>query len=247
MTDTDALRSLRTKLEALRAKTVENGCTEAEALLAAGKLAELLDKHGLTEAQLDALGMDLAVVPIAVKRSPIEGIWPQVGLFAECLCYFELGRGVRNAVYFGRACDIMVAEYVHDVLERSTKAAVKAFRASASYRARRLPRTRNAALRAFQDGLSARVRTTLHELWWRRVQGRHGATAAEVVAQHRDTLRAALGARGIELTRKVAPLKGAGARYHNERWDGAIAGAGIRVEPGLAAGTRIAGLLGKAS
>ena len=40
----DALDRLRTRLQGLRAKTVANGCTEAEAMLAAAKVAELLDR-----------------------------------------------------------------------------------------------------------------------------------------------------------------------------------------------------------
>ena len=35
------------RIRALLAKTVENGCTEAEALSAAAKVAELLDRHDL--------------------------------------------------------------------------------------------------------------------------------------------------------------------------------------------------------
>jgi len=39
-----ALHKLKTRIQALRAKTIDNGCTEAEALLAAAKVAELLDR-----------------------------------------------------------------------------------------------------------------------------------------------------------------------------------------------------------
>ena len=47
-TDTAALDRLRTRIQALRAKTTVNGCTEAEALLAAAKVAELLDRYDLS-------------------------------------------------------------------------------------------------------------------------------------------------------------------------------------------------------
>lgn len=53
MADREALFA---RLRALAAKTVENGCTEAEALAGAAKLAELLERHNvsLDEAELRA-------------------------------------------------------------------------------------------------------------------------------------------------------------------------------------------------
>ena len=39
---------LRQRIQALRAKTVANGCTEGEALAAAAKVAELLDRYDLS-------------------------------------------------------------------------------------------------------------------------------------------------------------------------------------------------------
>ena len=38
------LDRLKTRIQGLRSKTTDNGCTEAEALLAAAKVAELLDR-----------------------------------------------------------------------------------------------------------------------------------------------------------------------------------------------------------
>ena len=43
-----ALDKLKVRIQSLRAKTIENGCTEDEALSAAAKVAELLDRHDLS-------------------------------------------------------------------------------------------------------------------------------------------------------------------------------------------------------
>ena len=43
-----ALDRLKTRIQGLRSKTTDNGCTEAEALLAAAKVAELLDRYDLS-------------------------------------------------------------------------------------------------------------------------------------------------------------------------------------------------------
>ena len=46
--DLAAFDALKTRIQGLRAKTTDNGCTEAEALLAAVKVAELLDRYDLS-------------------------------------------------------------------------------------------------------------------------------------------------------------------------------------------------------
>jgi uncharacterized protein (DUF1501 family) len=47
------LERLIGRIQALRAKTVQQGCTEQEALAAAEKVAELLDRYGLSLSELD--------------------------------------------------------------------------------------------------------------------------------------------------------------------------------------------------
>lgn len=47
------LERLNGRIQALRAKTVDQGCTEAEALAPAVKVAELLDRYGLSLSELD--------------------------------------------------------------------------------------------------------------------------------------------------------------------------------------------------
>src|SRR4051794_10746928 len=46
--DLAAFDRLKTCIQGLRSKTMDNGCTEAEALLAAAKVAELLDRYDLS-------------------------------------------------------------------------------------------------------------------------------------------------------------------------------------------------------
>jgi hypothetical protein len=43
--DLAALDRLKTRIQGLRSKTTDNGCTESEALLAAAKVAELLGQY----------------------------------------------------------------------------------------------------------------------------------------------------------------------------------------------------------
>ena len=52
--DLAAMDRLKTRLQGLRSKTTDNGCTEAEALLAAAKVAELLDRYDIEFARTSA-------------------------------------------------------------------------------------------------------------------------------------------------------------------------------------------------
>jgi hypothetical protein len=233
------LRSLRTKLEALRRMTVENGCTEAEAASAAGRMAEILAKHGLTETDLDAMAMAEHRAKILKKRSPIEQVWSVVADFAGCTLYFDstVNSG-RQAVYFGREPDVMVAEYVHDVLAYAIDQARSTFRRAPEYRRRRTPRTKAAALRAFEEGLAGRLCRSLWDGLWRR----HGKEAGAVVDRRRGELDAALG-KQVTLV-QTRPLKGAGREFSEARIAGFRAGAAITVEAAVGtATTPVTGLL----
>ena len=55
-----ALDKLKLRIQALRAKTIDNGCTEDEALSAAAKVAELLDRY------------DLSLTDIDIREAPCE-------------------------------------------------------------------------------------------------------------------------------------------------------------------------------
>ena len=58
--DLAALDRLKTRIQGLRSKTTDNGCTEAEALLAAAKVAELLDRY------------DLSLTDIEIRRCSVR-------------------------------------------------------------------------------------------------------------------------------------------------------------------------------
>jgi len=55
-----ALDKLKTRIQALRAKTIDNGCTEDEALSAVAKVAELLDRY------------DLSLTDVEIREAPCE-------------------------------------------------------------------------------------------------------------------------------------------------------------------------------
>ncbi|MBE7220654.1 MAG: DUF2786 domain-containing protein, partial [Caulobacteraceae bacterium] len=85
------------------AKTVENGCTEAEALAAAGKVADLLDRHALTMDDVAVRASPCERVVFASrhrKRVPLDEALGAVADICDCRIWREKGADGRPAWVF---------------------------------------------------------------------------------------------------------------------------------------------------
>ena len=90
--DPAALDKLKTRIEGLRAKTIDNGCTEGEALAAAAKVAELLDRYNLslTDVELrDAPCERRAYETHRKKRIPLDDCIGAIADFCDCRVWRE--------------------------------------------------------------------------------------------------------------------------------------------------------------
>ena len=85
--DTAELDRLVQRIRALRAKTVEHGCTEQEALAAAGKVAELLDRYGLSLSEFDLRRQSCEGIGVETdrkRRGPIDDCMATIAAFFDC-------------------------------------------------------------------------------------------------------------------------------------------------------------------
>lgn len=240
MADLDKIRVI---LRALKAKTVANGCTEDEAMAAALKMTELLSRHGIAEGELDE--PEYSEISIGVgRRSPLGSVWVAVARFADCKGYYDRRSGTLAYTFFGRAQDVLVAEYVYGVMRAASDQALAAFRSSDVYTRRRKASTRNQAVKAFLEGLAAGLVTKLDTGLWRRYGGpQDGDRALALVKATAAQLEAELERHGIGLkkSRALAPAEGTfkrAATHHGYR-----AAADIDVNAGVAAGNKVAGVL----
>lgn len=116
-TDLDKLKS---RLQALRAKTITNGCTEQEALAAAAKVAELLDRHDLSLSDLEIRDEQCAQSAIGTnkkQRQPISACVPAIAEYCDCKVWREKDEAGRlRYVFFGLRPSIEMAHYVYDVI-----------------------------------------------------------------------------------------------------------------------------------
>ena len=115
-TDLDKLKS---RIQALRAKTIANGCTEPEALAAFAKVSELLDQHDLSlsdleirEEQCEKLVMETG----RKQRQPVSACVPAIAEYCDCKVWLEKDETGIRYVFFGLRPSIQMAQYVYDVM-----------------------------------------------------------------------------------------------------------------------------------
>ncbi len=116
---TNDIDKLKSRLQALRAKTIANGCTEEEALSAAAKVAELLDRHDLSLSDLEIRESPCEQSAIETgkkQRQPISACIPAIADYCDCKVWREKDdKGIRY-VFFGLRPSIEMAHYVYDVI-----------------------------------------------------------------------------------------------------------------------------------
>src|SRR5258708_34625341 len=137
--DPGALDRLKARIQALRAKTIDNGCTEDEALAAAAKVAELLDRYDLTltEVELRAAPCEqIAYETRHRKRMPLDECIGSVAEFCHCRVWRERNPGGQaRYVFFGLPADIGAAHYLAELIDGAVRAELGRYKTSRPYRA----------------------------------------------------------------------------------------------------------------
>ena len=114
------LERLVQRIQGLRAKTVEQGCTEQEALAAAEKVAELLDRYGLSLNAIELRRQACQGVGIDTGRrrlGPIDDCVPAIAAFFDCRAWSEKAASspIRH-IFFGLRADVEAAHYLYDLI-----------------------------------------------------------------------------------------------------------------------------------
>jgi hypothetical protein len=132
-----ALDKLKTRIQALRAKTIDNGCTEDEALSAAAKVAELLDRYdlSLTDVEIRESSCEQrAFETFRKKRIPLDDCIGSIALFCDCRVWREKNHaGESRYVFFGLRSDIEVAHYLTELIDGAVRAEQGRYKTSAEY------------------------------------------------------------------------------------------------------------------
>ena len=155
--DTADIDRLVQRIQALRAKTVEQGCTEQEALAAAEKVAELLDRYGLSLSELDLRRQSCEGIGVETdrkRRGPIDDCMGTIAGFFDCRVWCETSEDATlRYIFFGLPVEVQAAVYLHDLIALAFATETAAFQATEIYRSTHSSRRRSAT-NSFQVGLA---------------------------------------------------------------------------------------------
>lgn len=218
---------LKTRIQALRAKTVANGCTEPEALLAAAKVAELLDQYdlSLSEVELRSGQCERLVIRPTGKqrRPPMDFCIGAIAAFADCKVWRETGPdGRADIVFFGLTPDLEVARAIYDIIDATMKSEAEAYK-----RARKVISYRHDEGRSFLTGMALAIGDTLLAMKAERDRANHAASGRDLVLVKRDVVAAEFDRLGLAMKESGA----SGKKLSAAAFDAGIA-AGERFELG---------------
>ena len=133
----DDLTRVVERIRALRAKTVDQGCTEEEALAAADKVAELLDRYGLLLGETDLRRQACLGVGIDSTRKrmgPLDDCVPTIAHFCDCRAWNErTPSGTIRSMFFGLPAEVEAAQYLHERVTTALDTETAAFRRGELY------------------------------------------------------------------------------------------------------------------
>lgn len=133
----DAFDKLRTRIQGLRAKTIDNGCTEGEALAAAAKVAELLDRHdlSLTDVEIREAPCERREYEThRKKRIPLDDCIGAIAVFCDCRVWREKNpAGEGRYVFFGLRSDIEVAHYLTELIDTAVRSELGRYKTGPDY------------------------------------------------------------------------------------------------------------------
>ncbi len=228
------LDRLVARIQALRAKTVEQGCTEQEALAAAEKVAELLDRYGLSLSELDLRKQTCEGIGVETgrkRRGPIDDCIGTIALFFDCRVWGETdAEGMLRYVFFGMPADVQAAVYLHDLVTAAFTTETTTFQAGPIY-ARTASGDRRNATTSFQAGMARGINAKLMSL--RDERGRAAApngTGRALVPVKEAIIDEELRRLGLNLRRRT------GGRRHVQKEAysaGQEAGAKFEYRPGI--------------
>lgn len=154
------LDKLKMRIQALRAKTIDNGCTEDEALSAASKVAELLDRYDLSLTDIDIREAPCerrVYETYRKKRIPLDDCIGAIAIFCDCRVWREKNEaGESRYVFFGLRSDIEVAHYLSELIDAAVRSELGRYKTTPGY-ARFRHNERHLANASFALGMVASI------------------------------------------------------------------------------------------
>lgn len=176
--DLAALDRLKARIHGLRAKTTDNGCTEAEALSAAAKVAELLDRYDLSLSDVEIREAPCERREYEThrnKRIPLDDCVGAIADFCDCRVWREKNpAGEARYVFFGLRSDVEAAHCLTELIDLAVRSELGRYKTTADYQRFR-HKERHMANASFTLGMVASIAAKLTAMKVQRDQANTGA------------------------------------------------------------------------
>lgn len=223
---------LRNRIEGLRAKTIANGCTEGEALAAAAKVAELLDRYdlSLTDIEIRAAPCERrAYETHHKKRIPLDDCISAIADFCDCRVWREKNpAGEGRYVFFGLRSDVEAAHCLTELIDGAVRAELGRYKTSPEYRRFR-HQDRHMANASFALGMVASIADKLIAIKSARDAGNNG-TGRDLVVLKGSVVAAEFEKLGLGLRTVGRPSRMVSPAAYDA---GGVAGASLTIDPAV--------------
>ncbi len=227
MTQVAERERIKARIRLLVARTVENGCTEAEALAAAEMVGRLLHQFALTMDEVtlrESACVQRRIAWPTTRRRPVDGCVPALARFCDCKVWIDRQQGAAAYIFFGMAEDVELVAYLYEIILRGIQGATEDFRAAR-------PELKGGALvsaqRRYQTGMAARLAERLEALRQMRhteFRQQHARGGALILVKD-QAVEAAFRATAVRLVSTRRGMVRADDAYHQ----GYAAGEGINL------------------
>jgi hypothetical protein len=226
------LDKLKSRIEGLRAKTIANGCTEDEAIAAAAKVAELLDRYDLSLSDVeirDEQCQKIAFETLRKKRIPLDGCVGAVADFCDCRVWREKNElGAFRYVFFGLRSDVAVAHYLTDLIDTAVRSEQGRFKTSREYQRFR-HNERHLANASFAMGMIASIAAKLGAMKAAR-DAANRSTGRDLVVVKASVVDQEL----AKLDLKLRSVRSTSRMVSMDAYEaGTAAGAALAINPGI--------------
>lgn len=160
---TEARKKLLERVKAILSKTMENGCTEGEAMAALAKARELMATYEIDEKELQEFDREKTTTFKTENRDPYEiksNLCVNVGKFTRCKAYLDR----ENVINFaGKESDIVFASWLLDTLQMFVMRELRAYQKKLITE-KGIGHSNNLTSASFVAGCAHRINEKLKEL-----------------------------------------------------------------------------------
>jgi len=198
MTNTK-IENIKARIRALAAKTIDNGCTEAEAEAAIFMVGKLLNQYNLSMDEVEVRDEPCVSEIIYTGSKHRHGVYfalSAIAGFTNCKVWSNRGFDGLRYTFFGQENDILVAKYLYDVIDNAIKNETEKFKKTPAWIN---SSNRRATSSSFITGMGYRLASRINEMKAENVNEMRASGGTSLMVLKNQIVEDAFAEHGIKL------------------------------------------------